>query len=194
LIIPIILLIITFFKHFIWISPIWIAIPTFLTILFFKLWFFVTLFLIFAYLIVNFSISVITSRYNLLYVPKMTFILTLNIILLVVLINIWYSFNLLSLDLNDTIYFVIFLLISEKVINILLSKDLIEYKWPFFYTLIISIVAFLILSIWGIKILILAYPEFLVFLIPINFLMWRFTWLRMTEYIRFKEVIKNIEE
>jgi hypothetical protein len=25
-------------------------------------------------------------------------------------------------------------------------------------------------------------------------MIWRFTWLRITEYFRFKEIIKNIEE
>lgn len=194
LIIPIILLIITFFKHFIWLSPIWIVIPLFVTILFFKLWFFLTLLLIFLYLVTNFSISVITNRYNLLYIPKITFILTINIILFIIFINILHSFSLIHLDLNDTLYFIMFIIISEKVINILLSKDLVEYKEPFFYTLLISTFCYVLLNLWFLKILIIAYPEFLLFLIPINFIMWRFTWLRVTEYLRFKEVIKNIEE
>jgi hypothetical protein len=31
-------------------------------------------------------------------------------------------------------------------------------------------------------------------LIPLNFIVWKFTWLRVTEYFRFREVIKSIEE
>jgi hypothetical protein len=31
-------------------------------------------------------------------------------------------------------------------------------------------------------------------LIPTIFLMGRFTWLRITEYFRFKEIIKSVEE
>jgi hypothetical protein len=52
----------------------------------------------------------------------------------------------------------------------------------------------LIFSIPIIKTIILTYPELLILIIPISFLIWRFTWLRVTEYFRFKELIKSIEE
>lgn len=194
LIIPLLFTIISFFKHFIWLSPIWIVIPTFLTVLFFKLWFIITLVLLIFFLVVNFLISIITNRYNLLYIPKISFVISINIILFIVLVNIGYSFNLISLDLNSTLYFIMFIIISERFINIILSKDLAEYKDSFFYTLLIPILCFAILNINSVKIFVLAYPELLITLVPINFIIWRFTWLRVTEYLRFREVIKNIEE
>lgn len=194
LIIPIILTIISFFKHFVWLSPIWSIIPLFITILFFKLWLYLTLWLIFFYLILNLLLSIITNRYNLLYTPKINFILIINLVFFIILLNISYSLNIFPLNLTDILYFVIFILISEKFINIIISKDILEYKNNFLYTLVISLFCFWILEINTIKILILAYPEIIILLIPINFLIWRFTWLRITEYFRFREIIKNIEE
>lgn len=194
LLIPFLFTIISFFKHFIWISPIWIVIPVFLTILFLKVWVLVTLILLWVYLTLNLLISVITSRYNLLYTPKVSFIISINVIAFICLFNFVNSYSIINLSFNDMIYFTVFIIISEKIINILLSKDLSEYKESFFYTIWISLFCFLIFYIWTIKIFLLAYPEVIMLLVPINFLIWRFTWLRVTEYFRFKEIIKNIEE
>lgn len=194
LIIPIILTIVVVFKHFIWLSPIWIAIPLFLTLMFLKIWFLLSLFLIFLYICLNLFLSLITNRFNLLYAPKMVFLISINFVFFIIFLNIGYSLNLISLNLSDILYFVIFIIISEKMITIITSKDLLEYKESFFYTILISIFIFSILDINYIKVLILSYPEIILFLIPINFLIWRFSWLRITEYFRFKEIIKNIEE
>jgi len=194
LIIPFIITFIIIFKHFIWLSPIWMVVPLFLTILIFKLWFILTFSLLFTFLALNILIHLITKKYTLLYLPKISFFITINIVFFIFILNTLYSYNLIPLNINDVIYFIIFIIVIERFINIIASKDLIEYKQPFFNTILISIVSFLILNLNFVKIIILAYPEFLMALIPINFMIWRFTWLRVTEYFRFKEVIKNIEE
>lgn len=194
LILPLILAGISFFKHFVWFSPIGVLIPLFITIMFFKIGYLTTLGLIFIYIVINLILSIIIDRYNLLYTPKISFLLTLNIVLLILILNILYSFHLIPIDLNDILYFVVFIVISEKLINILVSKDLSEYKSAFFYTILISSICFAILNLSAIKLLILSYPELILLLIPTIFLMGRFTWLRITEYFRFKEIIKSVEE
>lgn len=194
LIIPIILTSIIFFKHFIWLSPIWIAIPLFITLLFFKLWFFLSISLIIFYVWLNLFLSLITDRYNLLYAPKMVFLITINIISFIWILNIFYWLWVISLNVSDILYFIIFILLSEKMINIIISKDLLEYKESFFYTLLIWGFCYVILNINYIKVILLSYPELILLLIPINFLIWKFSWLRITEYFRFRELIKSIEE
>lgn len=194
LIIPIILTIIIFFKHFIWLSPIGIVIPLFITLMFLKIWFLLTLILIFFYICLNLFLSLIVSRYNLLYAPKMVFLISINIISFILLLNVWFSLNLISLNLSDVLYFIVFIIISEKMINILISKDLLEYKDSFIYTILISIFCYLVLNLNYVKVLTLSFPEIIIILVPINFLIWIFSWLRITEYFRFKEIIKSIEE
>lgn len=194
LIIPLILTIIIFFKHFVWLSPIGIVVPLFVTLLFFKIGFVVGLLLIFFYIGFNLFLSIIINRFNLLYAPKMAFLINLNIVFFILFLNIGYALNLIVLNLSDIIFFIIFIVISEKMINIIISKDLIEYKEAFLYTLLISLFCFGILNINAIKIIMLAYPEIILGLIPLNFMIGRFSWLRITEYFRFKEIIKSIEE
>ncbi len=194
LILPAILAGISFFKHFVGFSPIGVVIPLFLTLLFFKLGFLPTLILTLLFILINLWISVIIERYNLLYTPKISFVLTLNIIFFIIVFNLFSYYNIFPLDLSDILYFIVFIIISEKFINIIISKDLLEYKTPFIYTLVIASLCYFILNIDAIKLLTLAYPELILGLIPLNFLLWRFTWLRITEYFRFKEIIKSVEE
>ena len=58
----------------------------------------------------------------------MTLSLLLNIICFIILLNLSYYFKIISLDLNDIMYFVVFIIICERFINILVSKDISEYK------------------------------------------------------------------
>ena len=80
------------------------------------------------------------------------------------------------------------------MINIITSKDLDEYKESFFYTILIPLFCYGIFQISYVKVFVLSYPEIILLLIPLNFMIGRFSWLRITEYFRFSEVIKNIEE
>jgi len=194
LLIPIVLTIIIIFKHFIWLSPIGIVIPLFITLLFFKLGFIFSMSLILLYVGLNLFLSLITERYNLLYAPRMAFILSINIIFFIGIINILYSLNLIILNMWDILYFIVFILLSEKMITIITSKDLWEYKESFLYTLLVAMFSFWIFNITGIKVFLLSYPEIILLLIPINFLIGKFSWLRITEYFRFKEIIKSVEE
>lgn len=194
LIIPFVLIITIIFKHFIWISPIWLILPLFITILLFKLWFIFTFIFILFFIFFNLTLSYFIWKHNLHYAPKITFLLLLNIVFLILWIIFFYNYNIIPLDFNDVLYFVIFIIISEKFINIIISKDIIEYKNPFINTIIISLFSYFILQINFIKIIILSYPEIMLWLIPISFLVWKFSWLRVSEYFRFKEIIKSTEE
>jgi hypothetical protein len=194
LIIPIILTIVIFFKHFIWLSPIWIIIPLFVSILFLKFWLFFGLWLIVFFVIVNLLLSLITDRYNLLYAPRMVFLITINIIVFIGMMNILYGLKIISLNISDILYFIIFILLSEKMINIMISKDLLEYKESFLYTLLIWVFCYVIFNTNSLKVVLLSYPELILFLIPMNFLIGKFSGLRVTEYFRFKEIIKSVEE
>jgi hypothetical protein len=124
----------------------------------------------------------------------MAFILSINIIFFIGIINILYSLNLITLNMWDILYFIVFILLSEKMITIITSKDLWEYKESFLYTILVAMFSFWIFNITWIKVFLLSYPEVILLLIPMNFLIGKFSWLRITEYFRFKEIIKSVEE
>lgn len=194
LLIPFLFTILSFMKHFIGLSPIWIIIPISISILFIKIWLINWWIFLLNLIIVNIILSKLLWRYNLLYTPKLSLILIINFLSFVFLINIMYSYNLLEINSSDLIYVFLLTIISERLITILLSREISSYTWSFFYTIIFSIFCFILFNFDIIKILILAYPEIIIILIPINFLIWKFTGLRLTEYFRFKEIIKSIED
>jgi len=194
IIFPLILAFISFIKHMIGFSPTGIIIPLFLTILMIKLWFIVWIWLFISFFIFNIIISYLTNKSTLLYTPKISFILSLNIVFLVIVLNAFYKYEILSVDINTVLFFVLFLIINEKLISVIISKEFAEYSNAILNTLIISIILFSIFNINYIKVFILSFPEIILIFIPITFLIWKFTWLRVTEYFRFREVIKSIEE
>lgn len=185
---------ISLFKHLLWLSPIWITIPIVLTLLLFQVWIIVTWIIVLSLIIINLFLWKITNKYTLLYTPKISFILIINIVIIILLLNLLLSYNLININITDSLFIILFILVSERLITIILSKEFSEYKYNLLNTIIFAVISFLILNIWTIQTLILAYPEVIIFLIPINFIIWKFTWLRVTEYFRFKEVIKSIEE
>ena len=194
LIIPFLLLWVNFFKHFLWLSPIWILIPTALTLLFLKINFIAIAILLIVFLFVNLGLSKIISRYKLHYSPKISLLTIINIIFFIIAINILIANWFIEIDINDIMFMIFFILIAEKLINVIIWKEFWEYKLSLLNTLLFSLISYLIFKLTIIKTFILAYPETIILLIPILFLIGQFSWLRVTEYFRFREVIKSIEE
>lgn len=194
IIIPFLFTFIWIFKHFIWLSPIWTIIPIFIALQLFILWILPTLIILLLLILFNLSVSKIVNKYTLLYTPKISFIIIMNLAVLMFSINLFYDYNLININISDIIFIVLFIVIAERLITLVISKEFNEYKFNLLNTIIFSLVSYFFLSISTINTVILAYPELILALIPINFMIWRFTWLRITEYFRFREVIKNIEE
>ena len=194
LIIPFLFTWISLMKHLIWLSPIGSLIPITLTLLWFQIWLLPSGIILGTLILVNLLLSKVTNRYTLLYTPKISFIIIINIAIMMILTNLLYSYDLIKPSVSSIIFIFLFVLIAERLITVVLSKEFWEYKFALLNTILFAVVAYLIFSISYVQTLIFAYPEMIIILIPINFIIWRFTWLRITEYFRFKEVIQNIEE
>jgi hypothetical protein len=97
-------------------------------------------------------------------------LITINILVIIFVINILLDRQFISIRLNDIMIVVMFIIIAEKLINIIISKEFDEYKFTLLNTFLFAIVSFLIFSIPIIKTIILTYPELLILIIPISFL------------------------
>jgi len=194
IIIPFLLVWVSIFKHLLWLTPIWVLIPTAITISMLKFWIIATLILLIVFLITNLSLSKFINRYKLHYTPKITMLTIINIIVFIITLNILSNYSLIKIDINDIMFFIFFILISEKLITVILSKEFNEYKINLLNTILFAFVSYIFFSINIVKTILLSYPELILLLIPISFMIWKFTWLRVTEYFRFREVIKSIEE
>lgn len=194
LLLPLFLTIVWVAKHFIWFSTLGSVIPIFIWILYIKLWVPFTLGLLLFLLIINIAISKLISKYTLLYTPKVTFITIINFLVFMGMFLIFDDMEIIAINLDNIIYIIIFFVVAEKFITIVASKEFREYKKSFSWTIIVSLLCFGLFNFTSFLVFLTAYPELLVILIPFNFMLWRFTGLRITEYFRFREIIKNVEE
>ena len=194
LLLPLFLTLISIAKHMIGISTIGIIIPIFMSLLFIKLSVSFTLWILWFFLICNIIISRFINKYALLYTPKVACITILNLIAFMWLYQFISYFDLITIPLNNVLYILLFFIIAEKLITIIISKEFREYKKSITGTIIVALLCFLIFQLDGLRVFLVAYPETLLIFVPINFFIGRFTWLRVTEYLRFREIIKNIEE
>ena len=124
-----------------------------------------------ALLIINLAISKLISKQTLLYTPKIAFIITINIVLFTAIMNLLFKYSILDVNLSDTIYIILFIIVSERLINVIVSKEFREYKDNLLHTFIIAIFAYIIFSIGFVKVFVLAYPEIIMLLIPANYIM-----------------------
>ncbi len=194
IIIPILLLGLSTMKHIIGFSPLGIMVPVGLVLLYFQAGLLVSLIVIISIFILNLVLAKLISSYTLLYTPKVALLLWINIIFIIAILNTLFQYNLIGSDLESIIFVIIFILIAEKLITLIIGKEFREYKYSLIYTLAFSLVSYVILQFDLMQIFLLAYPEILLLLIPINFWIGRFTGLRITEYFRFREIIHNIDE
>lgn len=194
LLIPFMLAFISFFKHLVWLSTMWIIPPMFLMILAIKLWFLISFWFFVWLVILNLIILKFSGRFNMLYTPKVSILISSNLILFIIILWLLIDSKLLALNITDSLYLLLFVVVSERVLSVIVSKEFSSYRRALLNTLIVPIAWYLLFSIPAIKTFILAYPEIMIIMLPVLFMIWRFTWLRITEYFRFREVIKTIEE
>jgi hypothetical protein len=71
---------------------------------------------------------------------------------------------------DDIIFIILFIIISEKLITVILSKEFIEYRFNLFNTVLFAAISYGIFMIAPLQTFILAYPEMILFLIPLNFM------------------------
>jgi len=135
----------------------------------------------------------LVKKWSIHYYPKLSIVLvnvTFSILLLIVILG--------ALDINNLIRLNTFILIlivgiAEKYISILTRKKLKAAVIVTFESLIQAIVCYLIISIKPLIDLIIQYPYIILLLFPINYLVGKFTGLRITEYIRFRSILEKLE-
>lgn len=194
LLLPLFLTSVAVAKHFVWLSTLWSVIPVFISILFIKIWIPFTVLLMVLLIISNILIWLFFNKYTLLYTPKVACMTIMNIVIFMLSYQLWINFWVIQSPIDNILYVIIFFIIAEKLITIITSKEFREYKKSLSGTLVVSLLCTLMYFSDFIVVFLTAYPEILLVLIPFNFFLWRFTGLRITEYLRFREIVKSVEE
>lgn len=193
LMLPVVVTLIAFFRQVVGIKAFGIYTPAIVTFAFLamKLKYGVAIFV--AVILVGMLMRFALKQLRILYLPRVA--ITLSVIAIVILFMLTFGGSMKRTGLASVSIFPILIMITivEKFVTTQIEKGNKVALILAIETLVISIVGYYLAS-WQLLLKgIVAYPWLVLFTIPINILLGKWSGLRLSEYIRFREVLKNIK-
>ncbi|MCK5471851.1 PKD domain-containing protein [Candidatus Gracilibacteria bacterium] len=202
LMLPVIATFVAFLKQVVGITTFGVYTPSVLTLSFLAIGLKLGIIVLFVVVAASILIRKILSRYRLAYTPRLAIVLTFvsfaifgAIVLLTWLAPFGEYFRMADLIAASIFPMLIMSTLAEKFVSIQTEKGARSAIRMFTELLLVSLACYLIVGEWGyFQTLMLAYPEIIFLFLLADVILGKFTGLRITEYIRFREVIKRAEE
>mgnify|MGYP002725564604 CR=1 FL=1 len=193
LMLPVILTIITFLKQVIGVTTFGLYTPAVITLSLVALGWKIGLALLCIILIAGYLTRAIVSRYRLLYIPKIAVILTVISIVLLLVLALAAAFGITLAP--DTVFILLIMTtLSEEFMSVKAELGFRSAVFAVAETVLVSLICFSIVQWQVITSLILAYPELIILTLIANIFLGRWTGLRLSEVVRFREIFKYLEE
>ena len=140
------------------------------------------------------AVRYILRNFRLLYMPRMAIVLTVISLAILTLLAIGGYLNKSGLASTSILPILILITLIEKFISTQVEKGFRTATFLSVETLIISIACYYFIT-WDIfRNLVLEHPEYILLLFVLNIFLGKWTGIRLSEYIRFREVIKNVDK
>lgn len=207
LLLPIIATTIAFLKQVVGITTLGLYTPTIITLTFLILGLKFGVVTLFFITIASLITHKVLNRFRLLYIPKMAIVITIVSLTIFILFSLGVLLNLVEVSYISLAIFptVVMGTLVEKVVTADSSKSLKNSLLTMLEVLFVSIVAYIMAGgpiefstfsfrFEAIQNFIANYPEAIILFVAINTFLGRWTGLRLTEYIHFREVLYNTEE
>ena len=193
LMLPVILMIITFLKQVVGVTTFGLYTPAVITLSFIALGWRIGIVLLLIILIAGYATRALMKNYRLLYIPKIAIILTVTSIVILLVLAVAAAFGITLAP--DTIFILLIMTtLGEEFMSVKAEMGLKSAVFAVAETVVVSCICFVIVQWDVLESMILAYPELIVFTIVANVLMGRWTGLRLSEVVRFREIFKYLEE
>jgi len=194
LILPIIVTLIAFFRQVIGIKAYGIYTPAIVTFAFLaipQLRYGIAIFI--SVILVGMLMRIILKRLRILYLPRVAIMLSIIALVILVLLSLGGSMHRTGLASVSIFPILIMITIVEKFVATQIEKGNKVALILAAETLIISIFGYYLAS-WPLLVKgIVAFPWIILLTIPINIALGKWDGLRISEYFRFREVLKNIK-
>ena len=193
LMLPIVATFVTFAKQMIGVKAFGIYTPTIITMAFLATGLWYGLIVFFVTLLVGSLTRILLRKLRLLYVPRIAIIL--SVVSLSILVIFALSAEQRAIALSSIAIFPILILVSlvEKFVNAQIENGFSIALKLSAETLVLSILGYFIVNWETLRVFILAYPEVILLTLVINFALGRWTGLRISEYIRFREIRRYLK-
>lgn len=147
--------------------------------------------IVFAVILLSGTLTrLVLRRFHLLYLPRMALVLTnvsLSILLLLGLGVVAEQTVVLSFSIFPIL---ILTLLAEEFIAVQFTSGARRAATITAWTLVLAIACYYIVSWELFRTIVISYPEVVILCIPLNILLGRWTGLRLTEYIRFRNLLR----
>jgi hypothetical protein len=132
-------------------------------------------------------------RQRLLYMPRMAIVLTVISMAILLLMAMGGHYKRYGFSTTSILPILVMITLIEKFISAQVEKGWRAASLLSLETLLISVVCYMII-VWGsFRAFVLEYPYYVFGLLLVNFLLGKWTGLRLSEYLRFKDVINHVE-
>jgi PKD repeat protein len=202
LMLPVIATFVAFLKQVIGITTFGVYIPSVLTLSFLAIGLKLGITILFVVVVSSILIRKILRHYRLAYTPRLAIVLffvSLAIFAAIVLIT-WLApfgayFRVADLIAASIFPMLIMSTLAEKFVSVQTEKGMRSAIQMFIELLLVSLGCYLLVGEWSsFQTLMLARPEIIFLFLIIDVMLGKFTGLRITEYFRFREVLKKAEE
>lgn len=194
LVLPYIATIIAAFRQIIGIKSFGIYTPLVLTFAFWEAGLKYGLVIFIAVFVVGTLSRYVFKKVRLLYMPRMAMVLTVISLCILFIITLGSSLQKFGLAHTSILSILIMITLMEKFISAQSEKGFRSAALLSFETLLISVSCYFLVSWEVFREFVLNYPYVIFFLFIVNFFLGKWRGLRLSEYFRFKEVIKNVED
>lgn len=131
----------------------------------------------------------IVRKWSVHYYPKLSIVIIgVTTILVLAIITLGY-FNIKNFLLIDTFTLILIVSISEKYFSTLARKNIKTTLFISFESILLAAICYLLISWRVFQDLLMTYPYLILILLPINYLVGKFTGLRLSEYLRFWDIL-----
>jgi hypothetical protein len=189
---PIIATMIAFLRQVVGIKAFGIYTPSIIIFAFFATGIKYGVVLFASVILVGMAVRFILKRFRMLYLPRIA--ITLSTVALAMLVMLAFGGSLQRTGLAAVSIFPLLIMITlvEKFIATQIEKGNKTAFYLALETLIISIAGYYLLKWDFLARFIVAYPWMILLTIPINIILGKWTGLRISEYLRFREVFKKM--
>ncbi len=207
LMLPVIATVVSVMKQVVGLTTFGVYTPTIITLTFWILGLKFGLLTLLVIFLVGTGTRAVIKRYRLLYVPRMAIVLTSVAIAILFMLIISIRFNLFDAQFYSLSVFPMLILstLTEKFVNAQGGKGFKKAMILTLQTVLVAIIAYIViggevdlflfkLKFTALQGFMLSYPEVIILIIFFNVFLGRWTGLRLLEYVRFREVLRHVEE
>lgn len=143
-------------------------------------------------ILVGMAVRFLLKRFRLLYLPRVAITVSIVAIFMLLMLALGGLLQRTGLAAVSIFPLLIMITIVEKFVATQIEKGSRTAIYLALETLVISIIGYYLLSWQFLITLVIAYPWIILFTLPINIFLGKWSGLRIVEYFRFREVFKKI--